>query len=373
MYNLPEYNRAAFADFFANPQDSSFELDLSNCSVIECFNKYIEMRSFFNPKAYKQYSCVINKFKQLEEEFGVRIMPEHINDAFWSNFLPMLLDQGMAASSIATITAQIKSMLGWACKHRAKISSTFNMARRIPYVSKTLALTPDEVSAIYHFDLSKLTKKANRVKYVTIHEHALKKDGTPYLKRVRKRIVVEDTVPMFRSHHLETLQRIKDQFVLACNLGQRYSDIVRVSPHNFHRNIFTITQQKTGLDAFLDIDKFALDPAVTYKILEKYKYYAPWPHDVSIFNKYLRKILKLTGVFDDDIVIENKINGVMSVKTYKKYDLIASHTARRTFVTVNVMRGIAEHKIRRASGHRSSAGFLKYIRYQEESGALCGS
>ena len=100
--------------------------------------------------------------------------------------------------------------------------------------------------------------------------------------------------------------------------------MARVSPHNFHRNTFTITQQKTGLEAFVDIDKFALDPAVTYKILEKYKYLAPWPHDVSVFNKYLRKILKLTGVFDDDIVIENKINGVMSVKTYKKYDLIAS-------------------------------------------------
>ena len=42
MYNLPDYNRAAFADFFANPQDSSFELDLSNCSVIECFNKYFK-------------------------------------------------------------------------------------------------------------------------------------------------------------------------------------------------------------------------------------------------------------------------------------------------------------------------------------------
>ena len=53
------------------------------------------MRSFFNPKAYKQYSCAINKFKQLEDEFGVRIVPEHINDAFYSNFLPMLLDQGI--------------------------------------------------------------------------------------------------------------------------------------------------------------------------------------------------------------------------------------------------------------------------------------
>ena len=92
-----------------------------------------------------------------------------------------------------------------------------------------------------------------------------------------------------------------------------------------------------------------------------------------MFVEYLRKILKLTGVFDDDIVIENKINGVMSVKTYKKYDLIASHTARRIFVTVNVTRGIVEHKIRRASGHRSSAGFLKYIRYQKESGSLYGS
>ena len=68
----------------------------------------------------------------------------------------------------------------------------------------------------------------------------------------------------------------------------------------------------------------ALVLTITYKISENYKYSAPWSHDVSAFNKYLRKILKLTGVFDDDIVTENKINGVMRVKTYKKYDLIAS-------------------------------------------------
>ena len=61
-----------------------------------------------------------------------------------------------------------------------------------------------------------------------------------------------------------------------------------------------------------------------------------------------------------------------SVNSIEKVKLQYIHLCN-FLLNLYFMRGVAEHKIRRSSGRRSSAGFLKYIRYQEESGSLYGS
>ena len=43
--------------------------------------------------------------------------------------------------------------------------------------------------------------------------------------------------------------------IFYANFFCRYSDIVRISPENFERNMFRIIQKKTGNKAIVDIDK----------------------------------------------------------------------------------------------------------------------
>lgn len=47
-----------------------------------------------------------------------------------------------------------------------------------------------------------------------------------------------------RKNKIATLEKVRDMFVLGCNLGQRYSDLVRISPENFKNAHFTIVQQR---------------------------------------------------------------------------------------------------------------------------------
>lgn len=54
---------------------------------------------------------------------------------------------------------------------------------------------------------------------------------------------------------------------VSCNLGQRFSDMIRIDKSCFDRNIFTIFQQKTGNKARVDIDKMSIDKKTTYYIL----------------------------------------------------------------------------------------------------------
>ena len=74
--------------------------------------------------------------------------------------------------------------------------------------------------------------------------------------------------------------------------------------------------------------------------------------------------MKYVGI-TEEIKRETKINGLIHTEYIPKYKLIGSHTARRTFVTINVLRGIPLHEIMRASGHTSYSSFQRYLCYYD--------
>jgi site-specific recombinase XerD len=65
--------------------------------------------------------------------------------------------------------------------------------------------------------------------------------------------------------------------------------------------------------------------------------------------------------FNEDVKFEYKINGKVIKKTFKKWELISSHTARRSFITNAVKRDANLQYIKRASGHKSGSSFDKYV------------
>jgi hypothetical protein len=70
--------------------------------------------------------------------------------------------------------------------------------------------------------------------------------------------------------------------------------------------------------------------------------------------------------FMDKVHIDNKINGIITRETKLRYQLISSHSARRSFATINTLRNIPRNKILRATGHSSEKAFNRYICYDEE-------
>lgn len=66
---------------------------------------------------------------------------------------------------------------------------------------------------------------------------------------------------------------------------------------------------------------------------------------------------------NDIVKREERIAGTIKSEYYEKYKLVSLHTARRTFATVNVLRGHRYTDIRRATDYKSESGFEKYICY----------
>jgi integrase len=157
-------------------------------------------------------------------------------------------------------------------------------------------------------------------------------------------------------------------FVLGCNLGQRYSDLVRISPECFKNGVFSIIQQKTGNRCYVPINDMSIDRRITWAILEKYGYNAPYIGDINNYNTYLHQLLYHIGEeFLEETFIDNKINGIIKRETKLRYQLISSHSARRSFATINTLRNIPRNKILRATGHSSEKAFNRYICYDEDS------
>jgi integrase len=282
---------------------------------------------------------LINKLEDIQDIFDCTIMPPMINSVFWNHFIPLLAEQGLKYSTIGHIKASLIAVLNWSSKYGVKLNPSYSEVDIPNYIPNKISLTPDEISHIYHFKIGR---------------------EETYCFRQKK-------VMKLRKDKIATLEKVRDMFVLGCNLGQRYSDLVRICPENFKNGAFSITQQKTGNKCFVPISTLSVDPKITFAILEKYGYYAPYTGDITNYNSYLHQLLYHIGEdFLEEIHTDNKINGVIMRETKRRYQLISSHSARRSFATINTLRNIPRSKILRATGHSSEKAFVRYICYDEE-------
>lgn len=327
MQTVASFDACGFSSYLAKPQ--TFMLDLSNHTLLQVIDEMCRIKDVLSPHTTKNHSCLKNQLRGIEREFRCTLMPNQVTDIFWNYFVSYMVNVNhLAISTIKTCCAQLRSVLSWASRHNCPISPSYDFIQLPKYNHEQIALTPDEVSHIYHFDISTIDR---------------------------------------RKQYLRNMERVRDHFVLSCSLGQRFSDMVRIDKSCFDRNIFTIMQQKTGAKCRLDIDKMSMDANTTYKILEKYGYEAPIKGDISAYDRYIKELLQtIGGEFLEEVKRETKVNGAIETKFYPKYKLISSHTCRRTFATVNVLRGYPEAEIRRSTGHKTSEAFSKYLWYFDD-------
>ena len=335
-----EIENKGFGDYLLSSQSNMFVLDLSKSTFLECIEKMCEVKVRAHPNIRKNYKLLVAKIKEIEKQYNCTVMPAMISYVFWDYFIPFLADQGIKYSTINLLKINIITVLNWASKYGVKLNPSYNEVNVPNYVPAKISLTPDEVSHIYHFKIGKDASYNFRLKKMT----------------------------KFRKNKIKTLECVKDMFVLGCNLGQRYSDLVRIGPDNFKNGMFTIVQQKTGTKCCVPISSMSIDSKITFAILKKYNYHAPYVGDINNYNTYLHQLLHHIGEdFLSEVYVDNKINGEIKRETRYRYQLISSHSARRTFATINTLRNVPKNKILRATGHSSEWAFNRYICYDEDS------
>lgn len=313
-----------FRSYLEHSLRDPFTMNLKDCSLTEIIIACIKAKSKLHPHYKESVGCLTHNLHILEEYYHISLQSVQITDVFWGYFIAFCEQRGLKLSTIETMCNQLRSILNWAVKYNATVSPTYTDFDIKRPRNQEIALTADEVSRVTYFDIDRF-----------------------YAER--------------RSDFRETMHRVRDMFVLSCNLFQRHSDMVRIDPGCFERNIFRITQQKTGNLAIVNIDLYSIEPKTTYRLLEKYGYRAPYTATIGNYNYYLHQLMRDVGLVDP-VRIEERHQGKLIAKNIPKWKLISSHTARRTAITVNVLRGHNVHELRRCSGHTDLRVFDNYVR-----------
>lgn len=315
---------SGFQNYLENSLRDPFVLNLEGCSLQEVILACVKGKSRLHPNYRENLNSLIHNIGILEKEYHVTLQPVQITDLFWGYFVAFCQSRGLRNSTIGTMCNQLRSILNWAVKYNARVSPTYNDVLLPKTRDNEIALTADDVSRITYFDIDRFY--ANQ-----------------------------------RKDYRKTMERVRDMFVLSCNLFQRHSDMVRIDASCFDRNIFRIVQQKTGNVATVNIDKYSVDAKTTYRLLEKYNYQAPYKASIGNYNEKLHILMRDIG-FTENIRIEEKRGGKLVVENVPKWKMITSHTARRTAITIGVLRGKNVHELKRCSGHTDLRVFDHYVK-----------
>lgn len=234
-----------------------------------------------------------------------------IDRLFWEKFYTYLtLDRKLRVSTCKQYLNMIKTFLLWTFERGLHHNLEFKKFKLSVPTKEIVYLEPDELQKIIDIDLTA-------------------KPG---------------------------LDQVRDLFLFGCFTGARYSDISTITRADIQNNIWHLRTHKTKDSLRIPLNDIAIS------ILEKYKD-TPAPLPVSIIQtaiRQIRKVCKLAGI--DTPVKTTKYIGTNRIdETKPKYELIGTHTARRTFVTLSILQGIKPETVMKITGHSDYKTMQKYL------------
>jgi len=153
-----------------------------------------------------------------------------------------------------------------------------------------------------------------------------------------------------------TLQNVRDLFLIGCYTGLRYSDYSNIKPEYLNNGYLEITQTKTGTPVVIPLHD------VIIRILSRNNGQLPKSISIQKNNDYLKEIGKKIDSLKTEFAKSITKEGFNQRTVYQKWELITSHTARRSFATNEFLAGTPTLTIMAITGHKTEKSFLRYIR-----------
>ncbi|HTN09239.1 site-specific integrase [Agriterribacter sp.] len=162
----------------------------------------------------------------------------------------------------------------------------------------------------------------------------------------------------------EKLDNVRDLFLIGAYTGLRFSDFSILKPSNIADGFIRIKQVKTG-----DPVTIPVHPVVK-KILAKRNGALPRAISNEKLNEYLKKVCAETESLKKMGSHSITKGGRKDVTDTQKFNLVTTHTARRSFATNEYLHGTPTITIMAITGHKTEKSFLKYIRISKEEHAV---
>lgn len=173
--------------------------------------------------------------------------------------------------------------------------------------------------------------------------------------------LTEDEIQTIKAHEFKQdyLRNAKDWLIIGCWTGCRVNDLMQLTNDNIMTNtkgqkFIRYTQSKTGKQVDLPIHHHVKE------VLERLGGFPRSISDVN-FNLYIKEVCKQAGL--TQLVKGTRQNPKTHKKEtgmFEKWQLIKSHTCRRSFAT-NHYNKLSNKLIMRVTGHATEKMLLNYI------------
>lgn len=151
------------------------------------------------------------------------------------------------------------------------------------------------------------------------------------------------------------MEQVRDLFIFGAWVGLRFSDFSTIKPENIVNiegdRFIKIITQKTKEFVIIPCNPLVLE------ILDKYSYNTnslPKALSNQKFNDYIKDVCESAGM--------NEKGRLSTRPDMKLYQVISSHTARRSFATNYYLQGFPTIDLMNITGHKTEKSFLRYIR-----------
>jgi len=272
------------------------------------------------------YKSVKNHLQAYQDTTGHKVTFEKIDFSFFQKFQTFLINRTktnkakvtspmLNNTTIAKALSTLKTFLGYARKHGIKVNDSYRDFSIKKEKLEVIALTQEEFNTLIDEDLS-----ANK-----------------------------------------RLAKTRDIFCFACATGLRYSDIAQLKREHIADNFIKLIIKKTKTELTIPLN------SISASILEKYKdLNSPLPLiSNQNLNYYIKELCKETEI-NQPIEIVRFYGKKRIVNTYPKHDLIHFHTARKTFVTLSLEKGMSAEEVMTITGHEDYKSFARYVKVTEK-------
>ncbi|MBM3403243.1 MAG: site-specific integrase, partial [Bacteroidetes bacterium] len=153
---------------------------------------------------------------------------------------------------------------------------------------------------------------------------------------------------------------VRDLFIVGCYTGLRFSNYSNLGTENIRNGLIEVVQVKTKEKLEIEIHPFV------NQILKKYKNKLPKSPTNQEFNRTLKDICQRIPMLDvpfEKLITKGRRKTIIGKK---KWEMIMTHTARRSFCTNMYNRGVPVMTIMAFSGHKTEKNFRKYIKSTNE-------
>ena len=188
----------------------------------------------------------------------------------------------------------------------------------------------------------------------------------PTLKMTQRKVIYLTKEEIARVRELEFsesqayLDPIRDLFLFCCFSGLRHSDVNNLRRSDVKGDHIEITTKKTADSLSIELNK------VTKAILEKYKD-TPFKDNKALpnytnqaMNRDIKELCRLAGI-NEEIRVTTYKGNVRTDKIQPKWELVGTHTGRRTFIVNALSLGITPNIVMKWTGHSDYQAMKPYI------------